>query len=289
MSNAKEIRAQIKSVKNTQKITSAMEMVAASKVRRVQDHMRVGRPYTENLHRVVAHLVKATSHQLHPFLVQPEQVSKVGYIVITTDRGLCGGLNINLFKALLKHMQIEKEAGYEIEASVLGRKGVGFLTRIQIPIIAAVENYPESPESKHIVGAVRPMINAFRNGEIQKVYVATNRFVNAMTQEPTIFQLLPATIGTSDDQAPAHSWDYIYDPSPEAILDKLLVRYIESTIKQGVLENIACEMSARMIAMKNASDNAGNLINELQLKYNKARQAAITQELTEIVAGADAV
>lgn len=289
MSNAKEIRGQIKSVKNTQKITRAMEMVAASKVRRVQDQMRLGRPYTEHLLRVIAHLMHATSHQMHPYLAKAEAVNKVGYIVVSTDRGLCGGLNINLFKLLLKNIQKEKAAGHEICASVFGRKGVGFLSRIEVPIVSAVENYPESPEMHHLIGGIHPMIDAFVKGEVQQVYIVGNVFVNAMQQEPRIEQLLPAGLSHDDGRAAGHHWDYLYDPNPEAILDKLLKRYIESTVKQIVLENIASEMSARMIAMKNASDNAGNLINELQLKYNKARQAAITQELTEIVAGADAV
>ncbi|SUO96020.1 F0F1 ATP synthase subunit gamma [Suttonella ornithocola] len=290
MSNAKEIRGQIKSVKNTQKITKAMEMVAASKVRRVQEHMRVSRPYTDNILRVIGHLMNASSHTQHPFLVKPEKIEKVGYILVSTDRGLCGGLNINLFKLFLKKVQEDQAAGRKIIVSVFGRKGVSFLTQVGIEILSTVENYPEMPEIQHIIGGALPMIRAFQNNEVQQVKIVSNYFVNAMTQEPRVEQLLPASINHDDGlHAKEHSWDYLYEPSPEAILDKLLRRYIESTIKQAVLENIASEMSARMIAMKNASDNAGNLISELQLKYNKARQAAITQELTEIVAGADAV
>lgn len=291
MSNAKEIRGQIKSVKNTQKITRAMEMVAASKIRRVQDQMRIGRPYTENLLRVIAHLVKATSNEQHLFLQghKDEAVEKVGYILISTDRGLCGGLNINLFKAFLLHVRRQKNKGRQVVASVFGRKGVAFLNRVNIPIISTVENYPEAPETRDLVGAVLPMIDAFIQGEVQKVYVVGNSFVNAMTQTPRIERLLPANVSFGDGMTASHSWDYLYDSSPSELLERLMKRYIESVSKQALLENIASEMSARMIAMKNASDNAGTLISELQLRYNKARQAAITQELTEIVAGADAV
>ena len=289
MANAKEIRGQIKSVKNTQKITKAMEMVAASKVRRVQEHMRAGRPYAEHILRVIAHLVKATSHRRHRFLSKAEKTEKVGYIVIATDRGLCGGLNINLFKALMHSITREHDAGHEVIASVFGSKGVNFLSRANIPIISAVENYPENPQAHQLIGGAHPLIDAYNNGDIQQIYLAANIFVNAMTQEPRIEQLLPASIAHADEMTANHAWDYLYDPSAEAILDNLLRRYIESIIKQAVSENVACEMSARMVAMKSASDNAGTLIDELQLQYNKARQAAITQELSEIVAGADAV
>ncbi len=289
MSNAKEIRGQIKSVKNTQKITRAMEMVAASKIRRTQDQMKVGRPYAENIFRVISHLVAATSHEEHHFLSEAETVEKVGYILISTDRGLCGGLNINLFKTFMAHMREQKAQGIEVVASVFGRKGSAFLSRIHVEIVSVVENYPESPEIKDLIGCIKPMIEAYEQGEIQKIYIVGNRFVNAMTQQPEIEQLLPAYIENDDSRLAERTWDYVYDPNPKQILGRLFKRYIESIVKQAMLENIASEMSARMIAMKSASDNAGSLINELQLKYNKARQAAITQELTEIVAGADAV
>lgn len=289
MANAKEIRGQIKSVKNTQKITKAMEMVAASKVRRVQQHMRAGRPYAEHIQRVIAHLVKATSHRRHRFLSSAEKTEKVGYIVITTDRGLCGGLNINLFKILMQSITKAHDAGHEVVASVFGSKGVNFLSRVQIPIVSAVENYPENPQTHELIGGVHPLIDAYNSGRIQKIYLASNIFVNAMSQKPRIEQLLPASIAHADKMTADHAWDYLYDPSAAAILDNLLRRYIESIIKQAVSENVACEMSARMVAMKSASDNAGALIDELQLQYNKARQAAITRELSEIVAGADAV
>lgn len=291
MSNAKEIRGQIKSIKNTQKITRAMEMVAASKIRRVQEQMRVGRPYAENILRVIAHLVKASAAKQHLFLTghDKQSIEKVGYILITTDRGLCGGLNINLFKNFLQHVREQRAQGRKVVASVFGRKGVSFLTRVNIPIISAIENYPESPEIQDLIGSVHPMIEAFEKGEVQQVYIVGNIFINAMAQKPSIARLLPANIDHGDGQTSAHSWDYVYDSSPDELLECLMKRYLESIVKQAMLENIASEMSARMIAMKNASDNAGSLISELQLKYNKARQAAITQELTEIVAGADAV
>lgn len=289
MSNAKEIRSQIKSVKSTQKITKAMEMVAASKVRRVQNYMRGGRPYAEHIQRVIAHLVRASSSTLHPFLVKPEKVETVGYIVISTDRGLCGGLNINLFKTLWQHICGEQKKGHKIVATVFGRKGVAFLNRAQVPLLSTIENYPEEPQTHELIGAIYPMIEGFNRGEIQKIYIVGNVFENAMTQKPTIAQLLPASVQFADGMTAKHAWDYIYEPNAESILDTLLKRYLEFTVKQAVAENIACEMSARMLAMKSASDNAGALIKELQLKYNKARQTAITQELTEIVAGADAV
>ncbi|MBP3194174.1 MAG: F0F1 ATP synthase subunit gamma [Cardiobacteriaceae bacterium] len=290
MSNAKEIRGQIKSVKNTQKITRAMEMVAASKVRRVQEQMRVGRPYTQNLLRVINHLVKATSGKQHPYLTPVSgDVKKVGYIIVSTDRGLCGGLNINLFKTVMQSVREEKEKGHEIVISVFGRKGAGFVSRIKAQLLSCVENYPEDPKITDLIGGINPIVEAYEKGELQKVFVAANIFENAMSQKPSLMQLLPASVSYADEQLAGHSWDYLYDSNPEVLLSRLLKRYIESLVKQAVLENIASEMSARMVAMKSASDNAGNLINELQLRYNKARQAAITQELTEIVAGADAV
>lgn len=289
MSNAKEIRGQIKSIGNTKKITKAMEMVAASKVRRAQEYMRAGRPYADQILSVIAHLVKASSSANHPFLKKSAKVSKVGYIIVASDRGLCGGLNINLFKALMESIKEEREAGHEITCSVFGRKGVSFARRVGLDMMTAVEGYAEHPKVQDLIGGIQPMLTAFENGEIQKVYLVSNSFVNAMQQKPQVQHLLPAGIEHADNATPSHSWDYLYDPSPEVILDRLLNRYFESIVKQAVVENIACEMSARMVAMKNATDNAGSLIKELQLQYNKARQAAITAEINEIVAGADAV
>lgn len=291
MSNAKDIRGKIKSIKNTQKITKAMEMVAASKMRKAQTHMEEGRPYADNIRRVAAHLAQASSagEGKHSFLQESESVSKVGYIVVSTDRGLCGGLNINLFKKLFAHMKTQTDAGIEIQASVFGRKGVSFCGRMGVSIVSAVENYGDQPALHELLGGIEHMIEAFRQGRLQRIYLVANRFVNTMTQEPEVKQLLPVKLDIATDEMPAHGWDYEYEPSVDELLDTIAVRYVESLIKQAVAENIACEMAARMVAMKSASDNAGNLIGELQLAYNKARQAAITQELTEIVAGASAV
>jgi len=290
MSNAKDIRSQIKSIKSTQKITKAMQMVAASKMRRSQDAMLEGRPYVENILRVIAHLLKAHGETPHPFFDETrDNVKKVGYIVISTDRGLCGGLNINQFKALLAHVQEWNNKGCEIDFSVFGRKGIAFINRINGHIMTSVDAYGDNPPLRDLIGGISSMIDAYRAGEIDRVYLVSNRFVNTMTQEPNIVQFLPATIVVNDKYVPKHAWTYEYEPGVEQILDKLAVRYLESVVKQAVAENIACEMSARMIAMKNASDNAANLIGELELQYNKARQAAITQELTEIVGGAAAV
>ncbi|MFC2752887.1 MAG: F0F1 ATP synthase subunit gamma [Cardiobacterium sp.] len=290
MSNAKDIRSQIKSIKSTQKITKAMQMVAASKMRRSQDAMLEGRPYVDNILRVIAHLLKTRAEVAHPFFSESDKpVKKVGYIVVSTDRGLCGGLNINLFKKLLAHVEEQSKQGRKLQFSVFGRKGIAFVNRINGNIITTVDAYGDNPALRDLIGGIGAMIDAYRNGELDRVYLVGNRFVNTMTQEPMIMQFLPATIISDDHYAPDHAWTYEYEPDAEQILDKLAVRYLESLVKQSVAENIACEMSARMIAMKNASDNAASLIGELELQYNKARQAAITQELTEIVSGAAAV
>lgn len=289
MSNAKDIRSQIKSIRNTQKITKAMEMVAASKMRRAQQNMQQGRPYADNILRVVSHLASANTEGAHPFFTEKEEVRKVGYIVVSTDRGLCGGLNINLFKKLLQHMREQEKVGRKVQVSVFGRKGASFVSRVGVDLMSAVESYGDQPPLHDLIGGIQSMLSAYREGSIDRVYLVTNKFVNTMTQEPDIMQLLPASIETDAEHVPDHHWDYLYEPSVYELLGRLAERYIESLVKQAVSENIACEMSARMIAMKNASDNAGSLIDELQLKYNKARQAAITQELTEIVAGAAAV
>ena len=290
MSNAKDIRSQIKSIKSTQKITKAMQMVAASKMRRSQDAMLEGRPYVDNILRVIAHLLKTRAEVAHPFFSESDKpVKKVGYIVVSTDRGLCGGLNINLFKKLLAHVEEQSKQGRKLQFSVFGRKGIAFVNRINGNIITTVDAYGDNPALRDLIGGIGAMIDAYRNGELDRVYLVGNRFVNTMTQEPMIMQFLPATIISDDHYAPDHAWTYEYEPDAEQILDKLAVRYLESLVKQSVAENIACEMSARMIAMKNASDNAANLIGELELQYNKARPAAITQDLTEIVSGAAAV
>lgn len=289
MSNAKDIRGKIKSVKNTQKITKAMEMVAASKMRRAQDHMQEGRPYAANIVRVMSHLLQSSSEISHPFLNHQADNKRIGYILISTDRGLCGGLNINLFKKLLEHLKKDQQEERELSFSVFGRKGLGFLSRLKSNVVSAQENYGDHPALHELIATVQPMLDAYLTGKLDRVYLVSNRFVNTMTQEPTVTQLLPVQLGANDSPVKEHQWDYVYEPNAQEILSALAIRYVESLIKQAVAENIACEMSARMIAMKSASDNAGSLISDLQLQYNKARQAAITQELSEIVGGAAAV
>lgn len=250
--------------------------------------MLSGRPYAHNILRMVSHLAEANTEGEHPFFTEREQNERVGYIVLSTDRGLCGGLNINLFKSVLKHMHEQESAGRNIQACVFGRKGVTFLTRIGVPVVNAVQGYGDNPQLEALKEGFQSMIEDYRSGALDRVYIAGNVFVNTMTQKPQVMQLLPATIMESDT-TPDHHWDYVYEQPVAELLDLIAGCYINSLVKQAVLENIACEMSARMVAMKSASDNAGSLIEELQLKYNKARQAAITQELTEIVAGAAAV
>ncbi len=288
MSNAKEIRTQIKSIQNTKKITKAMEMVAASKMRKAQAFMDESRPYAEKIKQVAGDLAKANTEVSHPFLVKRKKRS-VGYIVVTTDRGLCGGLNINLFKNLMDSARRHHDdEGCEVSIAVYGTKGYKFLSSMGFNIIANKEHMGDRPSINELLGPVNVMIDEYRNGKIDRVYMVSNLFENTMTQTPEVSQLLPVP-DFLDTDTPNHQWDYIYEPSAEALLDKVLVRYIEALVKRAVSENIACEMAARMIAMKNATDNAGTLIDEKQLQYNKARQAAITQELSEIVAGAAAV
>ena len=290
MSNAKDIRSQIKSIKSTQKITKAMEMVAASKMRRAQENMQHGRPYTRNIVRLIARLISSNSDFSHPFLSERREIRNVGYIVISTDRGLCGGLNINLFKKLLEHLREQRAAGRGARFAVFGRKAMGLINRINGDVVFSLENYGDNPALNQLIGGVKILIDDYLKGEIDHIYIVGNRFINTMSQEPRVVRLLPARVIDQENlHMPSHHWDYIYDPNAAAILEELLPRYIEVLVKQAVAENIACEMSARMIAMKSASDNAGSLIDDLQLQYNKARQAAITQELSEIVGGAAAV
>ncbi len=287
MSNAKEIRTQIKSIQNTKKITKAMEMVAASKMRKAQAFMQESRPYAEKIKQVAGDLAKANTEVSHPFLIKREK-RKVGYVVVTTDRGLCGGLNINLFKKFVDSARRHHEEGCEISIAVYGTKGYKFLSGMGFNIIANKEHLGDSPSMKALLGPVNAMIDDYREGEIDRVYMVSNLFENTMTQTPEVSQLLPVPDFLVSD-TPNYQWDYIYEPSAEKLLEKVLIRYIEAQVKRAVSENIACEMAARMIAMKSATDNAGTLIDEKQLQYNKARQAAITQELSEIVAGAAAV
>ena len=287
MAGAKEIRTQIKSIKGTQKITKAMEMVAASKMRRAQDRMRASRPYAEKMRNVVAHLGTSHPEYKHPFLMERE-ARRVGLIVISTDRGLCGGLNITLFKAAIRSMREWQGQNLEIDVAVIGSKAMGFFKRLGGNIVSQNSQLGDAPRVEELIGSVKVMLDAFDEGQIDRLYLANNQFVNTMTQTPVIDQLLPI-VGDEKDEQLKHHWDYIYEPDAKEIMDALLMRYIESLVYQGLVENIACEQAARMVAMKAASDNAGTLIDELQLVYNKARQAAITQELSEIVSGAAAV
>ena len=287
MAGAKEIRTKIKSIKNTQKITKAMEMVAASKMRRAQDRMQSSRPYAEKMRRVVSHVARAHPEYKHPFLLD-RPVKRAGYIVISTDRGLCGGLNINLFKALAASIKAQREQGAEIDVAVFGNKATSFFRRFGGNVVAQTSHLGDAPAAQDLIGPTKVMLDAFYEGKIDRLFLAHNEFVNTMTQKPRVDQIVPIP-SPVDEKEPPHHWDYLYEPDSRDILDLLFERYVESLVYQGMVENIASEMAARMIAMKAASDNAGTLIDELQLVYNKARQAAITQELSEIVAGASAV
>ena len=286
MAGAKEIRSKIKSIQNTKKITKAMEMVAASKMRRAQERMAASRPYAERMRNVIGHLALAHPEYRHPFLVERE-AKRVGLIVVTSDRGLAGGLNVNLFRQVLRRMREWSNEGLEIDLTVFGSKGLSFLKRLSGNIVSEMTHLGDTPRLADVIGPVKVMLDAYYEGRVDRLYIAENDFVNTMTQRPHIEQLLP--IVPADDERLKHHWDYLYEPEAKEVLDGLLMRYIESQVYQGVVENVACEMAARMVAMKSATDNAGTLIDELQLVYNKARQAAITQELSEIVAGAAAV
>ena len=286
MAVGKEIKTKIASVKNTQKITNAMEMVAASKMRKAQEGMAASRPYANNIRNVIGHIALGNLEYRHPYM-EERQVKRVGYIVVSTDRGLCGGLNINLFKQVLADAAKWQKEEAEVEFAVVGSKATSFFNNMGANVTAQTSGLGDSPSITDLVGSVQVMLKAYDNGELDKLYIVYNKFVNTMTQAPTIDQLLP--LPKSDDEQIKHRWDYIYEPDANVLLDQLLVRYVESQVYQGVVENIACEQAARMVAMKSATDNAGDLIDDLQLVYNKARQSAITQELGEIVAGAAAV
>ncbi|VWX30474.1 membrane-bound ATP synthase, F1 sector, gamma-subunit [Moraxellaceae bacterium 17A] len=291
MASLKEIRAKVASIKSTQKITRAMQMVAASKMRRAQERMQLGRPYADSMRRVVSHLVKASPDYKHPYLVS-RAVNRVGYIVVSSDRGLAGGLNINLFKKLMQHVKQQKSQSVETRFAVIGQKGVSFFKTFGGTVIAAETHYGDNPSFEQLSVPVQVMLDAYNRGEIDEIYMVYNEFVNAMTQNPSVQRLVPIAAESLVDETMAnreHSWDYIYEPTTKELLDGLMGRYVESIVYQGVVENIASEQSARMVAMKAATDNAGNLINELQLVYNKLRQAAITREISEIVGGAAAV
>lgn len=285
MAAAKEIRTKIKSIQSTQKITRAMEMVAASKMRKAQARMRAARPYAEKIRKVVAHLAHAHAEYQHPYTIRRE-LRRIGFILVSTDRGLCGGLNANLFRAAIQMIKGWDTQGVAIDICTIGAKAAGFFSRVGGNIVAQAVHLGDQPRLEKLIGTVKVMLDAYEAGRIDQLFLAYNRFINSMTQRPQIEQLLPLKPGEDVEIKP---WDYLYEPEAQEILDHLLQRYIESLVYQGVVENIACEQAARMVAMKSASDNAGKLIDELRLVYNKARQAAITRELAEIVGGAAAV
>jgi F-type H+-transporting ATPase subunit gamma len=287
MPGVKEIRVKIASFKSTQKITKAMQMVAASKMRKAQERMRATRPYAQRIRRVIGHLRKANPDFRHPYLVEREAKS-VGFIVITTDRGLCGGLNVNLFKAALAAIRDWQGRGTPVSLCLIGSKGVQFFRRLSnVQTLATVTHLGDRPHVADLIGTVKVMLDLYREGKLDRVFLVHNEFINTMSQKPAIHQLLPVV--TEDEDKLQKMWDYIYEPSAAELLEGVLMRYIESQVYQGAVENVGCEMAARMVAMKSATDNAGKLIEELQLIYNKARQAAITKEISEIVGGAAAV
>jgi F-type H+-transporting ATPase subunit gamma len=286
MAATKEIRSKIRSIQNTQKITRAMEMVAASKMRRARERMRVARPYAHKIHKVIAHLAHAHSEYHHPYLINRE-VRRVGLIIVSTDRGLCGGLNANMFRATIQTMKEWDAKGVSLDVCTIGAKAAGFFSRIDANLVAQISHLGDQPRLADLIGTVKVMLDAYIEERIDRLFLIYNNFINSMTQRPLIEHLLPLQPDPSLELK--HYWDYLYEPEAKEVLDHLLTRYIESLVYQGVVENIACEQAARMVAMKSASDNAGKLIDELKLVYNKARQASITRELAEIVGGAAAV
>lgn len=293
MAVGKEIRGKIKSVENTKKITKAMEMVAASKMRKAQDRMRAARPYGEKIRVITANLSQANQEYKHPFLVTSNQSQTVGVIVVTTDKGLCGGMNTNVLRLVTNKLREVEGQGCKIQAVAIGNKGLGFLNRIGAKVVAQAVHLGDTPYLEKLIGPVKVLLDAYQEGRLDAVYLCYTKFINTMKQEPTVEQLLPLTAEKMaikpSDQEWGQSWDYLYEPDAQSVIDELLVRYVEALIYQSVAENMASEQSARMVAMKSATDNAGNVINELKLVYNKTRQAAITKELSEIVAGAAAV
>ncbi|PSU47228.1 F0F1 ATP synthase subunit gamma [Photobacterium frigidiphilum] len=288
MASAKEIRNKIGSVQNTQKITKAMEMVAASKMRKTQDAMESSRPYAETMRKVIGHIALGNLEYKHPYL-EVREAKRVGYIIVSSDRGLCGGLNINLFKSVMTDIKGWADQGADVEMALVGAKATAFFNSYGGNVVAQVSGLGDSPTVNELIGTVGVMLKKYNEGLLDRLYLVYNQFVNTMIQEPVIDQLLPLPKSKDEEMQRNHSWDYIYEPEPKPLLDTLLVRYVESQVYQGVVENLACEQAARMVAMKSATDNAGDIINDLQLVYNKARQAAITQELSEIVSGASAV
>ena len=291
MAAGKEIRGKIKSVENTKKITKAMEMVAASKMRKAQDRMRAARPYSEKIRNIAANLATANPEYTHPFLAteQKDAAKATGFIIVTTDKGLCGGMNTNILRLVTSKTRELETAGGKIAAVAIGNKGLGFLNRVGIPVVAQVTQIGDTPHLEKLIGPVKVMLEKFQNGEVDAVYLCYTKFINTMKQEPVVEQLLPLPAAKTQADAGNHNWDYIYEPDAATVIDELLERYVEALVYQSVAENLASEQSARMVAMKSASDNAGSVIGELKLIYNKTRQAAITKELSEIVAGAAAV
>jgi F-type H+-transporting ATPase subunit gamma len=295
MAGSKEIRTKIKSVQNTRKITKAMEMVAASKMRKAQERMRAARPYADKVRNIAAHMAEANPEYRHPFLIKragSSLVGKIGMIVVTTDKGLCGGLNTNVLRAVVTKFKELEAAGSKVNVTAIGNKGFGFMNRFGASVASHVIGLGDTPHLEKLIGAVKVQLDAYEKGEVDAVYIAYTKFINTMKQESVVEQLLPLTsdkLAQSDAEKQAYGWDYIYEPDAQTVVDELLVRYVEALVYQAVAENMASEQSARMVAMKAASDNAKNVIGELQLSYNKARQAAITKELSEIVGGAAAV
>jgi F-type H+-transporting ATPase subunit gamma len=287
MAVGKQIKTQIKSLQSTQKITRAMEMVAASKMRKAQERMHAARPYAEKIRNVAGHLSHANPEYHHPFLIEHDEIKRVGYIIISSDRGLCGGLNTNMLKAAVADMKQWHEKGVDVEFCSIGSKAQGFMKRFGFKMVSSASHLGDAPQISQLIGVVKVMLDAYVEGNLDRLVLVYNKFVNTMTQEPRVAQLLPLKADESDEFE--HHWDYIYEPEAKPVLDALLTRLIETLVYQGVVENIACEQSARMVSMKAASDNAGDMIDDLELVYNKARQAAITQELSEIVSGAAAL
>lgn len=287
MAGAREIRTKIKSVANTRKVTRALEMVSASKIRKAQELMRASRPYARAMRQVIGHVAHATAEYKHPFMITRETTKRVGYVVVSTDRGLCGGLNANLFRRLLGEIREWNDKGVEVDVVAIGSKGAAFFRRLKVNMVGSVTHLGEKPQIAQLIGVIKVMLDAYSAGRIDRLSLAYNDFVNTMTQKSTIDQLLP--LPPSEQVISAHNWDYLYEPDPETVMDHVLTRYIESLVYQATLENLASEHAARMVAMKSASDNATKAIDSLTLVYNKARQAAITQEISEIVGGAAAV
>ena len=286
MAGTKEIRVKIASIKSTQKITKALEMVAVSKMRKAQDRMRAARPYADKIRQVIGHLRVANPNHRHPYLVERE-VKSVGLIVVSSDRGFCGSLNINVFKQVLAAARDWQEKGVDLHLCLIGNKALRYFKRLKLPITASITHLGDTPHIADLIGTVKAMLDMYQEGRIDRLVLVSNRFVNTMTQKPTMLQLLPAeTVDAADLQ---EKWDYIYEPAADELISTYMMRYIESTVYRAVIENLACEMAARMVAMKSATDNAGKIIDELQIIYNKARQAAITKEISEIVGGAAAV